>query len=698
MDLSSARVRTALDLIDGVRQGQLLPALLGYRIERGLHEKQLDVFTLNLRALAPLVAGRLTDRGQPDGAQAQEAVAANNVVDGIALVELYRKDQNAVRNALKDAPRNNPYLKAGDWKAPTDEQWKAIQAILAAADSAAASAADLLLAESVHQLAQGNMSGAAAALDSLGGGDAPPPQPDVVRTPARGAPFTHRIVIAAPAAAAAPAAGWSAARPRALAEPRLEQWAQARLGNASSIIVSVAPNGARTTLDAAGLCALDVIYDSDDRSRLEQRIRAAIPALPPLQPLADRADRAWPAGSLAVGDVVTYAASLRALLANAQPARPSDFVNAPPAREGDFARPSDPPPRTFLAAEVLGAWGRVTAARGGLEACRDHLTQALAHYSDSDPAGAVALRKALEDVAAYGVVTPIAPNERLRAVAQMAADEATHRLAQAAAALTGAPDEGKVAATGAALFGDGFWVLPALGPPATPDLLSVALSPAAPTPAPPRAEVRRFIRDTASVRVAVGRFSEALLLADALGRPAPLRVAQLAAPGTAAAWVGGALDPAQPTPDAPVTNLVLDAPPALGPAEAMAALVIDGWVDVVPASERRGAGPNDPIDERRVSGVAVNAPAASARPPQALLLAVSPDGARWTTDALLKTLTETVEMAKLRLVTLEHTLGAARVLPAAYEQSYSLQGEKALDIRFLAQVKAFDALLQYVKE
>jgi hypothetical protein len=42
IDLSSARVRIAIDLIDGVRQGQPLPALVGYRIERRLHESDLD--------------------------------------------------------------------------------------------------------------------------------------------------------------------------------------------------------------------------------------------------------------------------------------------------------------------------------------------------------------------------------------------------------------------------------------------------------------------------------------------------------------------------------------------------------------------------------------------------------------------------------------------------------------------------------
>src|SRR5262249_17520670 len=61
VDLSSGRVRRALMLFDGVRQGQPLGALLGYAIERELHQAGLDRFTLSLRKLAPVLARRLTD-------------------------------------------------------------------------------------------------------------------------------------------------------------------------------------------------------------------------------------------------------------------------------------------------------------------------------------------------------------------------------------------------------------------------------------------------------------------------------------------------------------------------------------------------------------------------------------------------------------------------------------------------------------
>ena len=92
IDLSSARVRRALELLDGVRQGQPLGALLGYLIERRLHEERLDVYTLSLRSLAPAAAGRLVGRADALPAQAQEAIAATGVVDGIRLLQLSHTD------------------------------------------------------------------------------------------------------------------------------------------------------------------------------------------------------------------------------------------------------------------------------------------------------------------------------------------------------------------------------------------------------------------------------------------------------------------------------------------------------------------------------------------------------------------------------------------------------------------------------
>ena len=164
VDLSSARVRTALHLLDGVRQGQPLAGLLGYRIERHLHEKGLDRLVLSLRTLAPFSQGQLTDRGEVVAPENVEALAASNILDGIALVEKYQADPNSIRTALGNKPKDNPYL-TGPWPNPIPpNEWNNVAAIIEDAAAALDSVSDLLLAESVHQLVLGNTARAAAAL------------------------------------------------------------------------------------------------------------------------------------------------------------------------------------------------------------------------------------------------------------------------------------------------------------------------------------------------------------------------------------------------------------------------------------------------------------------------------------------------------------------------------------------------------
>ncbi len=62
VDLSSERVHRAKWLLDGVRQGQSLTALLGYRFERLLHERGLDHYIQRFRALTSFTgADRFAD-------------------------------------------------------------------------------------------------------------------------------------------------------------------------------------------------------------------------------------------------------------------------------------------------------------------------------------------------------------------------------------------------------------------------------------------------------------------------------------------------------------------------------------------------------------------------------------------------------------------------------------------------------------
>ncbi|WP_173073275.1 hypothetical protein [Phytohabitans rumicis] len=86
LDLTSRRVRLAVELAAGVHGGHQLGALLGYRLERALHERPalgLARYLPALRQLAPLAAGKRTP--VPAGTSV-DAIAAPVVVDGLALL------------------------------------------------------------------------------------------------------------------------------------------------------------------------------------------------------------------------------------------------------------------------------------------------------------------------------------------------------------------------------------------------------------------------------------------------------------------------------------------------------------------------------------------------------------------------------------------------------------------------------------
>jgi hypothetical protein len=684
IDLTSARVRESLHLIDGMRQGQPLGALLGYQIERAMHEIGLDRFILSLRKIAPRFQGKLSDRGETLQPSALEAVTANSIVDGVTLVHLLASGFDiSIRRRLDEAPADNPYL-TKPWQPPTDAEWRSILAIIQNAQQALESVSSLMIAESVHQMVQGNMARASAALDAAATGDAIPPTPQVITTPEKGLPVTHSLLLIA-----AGTASWNAARPRAAAEPHLEGWAAERLGDPATIVVAMDQQGAPITLAASGFCALDVVYDAAERTGFERRLRARLNALPAATPLAETRAADWPQGLRAIGDVLELAASMRSLLVAARPATPLDLVL--PNASG----PNAPPTRQINAASLAEARARAQNAHDVLTLRAASLGALLTQGTVT----ATALGAAVETLADYGIVAPSTGHDQLSAVAHLAFAEAHRRLKVSEDALAAPVTADTVSAAGQALFGVGFWILPAIAPNAGPDAWDAAL--AAPPPGAGATAARTVLADLASVRDGVRRYDEALLLAEAVGHAGPPRVAQLAGLGKVppTGWIDGRLDTALPTPDVPISSYVMDVGGTYSAGQPTFALVVDQWVELLPVRERRGEAADAPVNARHTTGVAFNAATPLSRPPQALLLAIAPDNARWTTPAVMDVLEDALDLAKIRAVTLERTNGAAAVLPALYEQSWSLQGEKALDLgAILAVASQSEAMLQFIKE
>ncbi|HEU4839949.1 MAG TPA: hypothetical protein VFT09_00855, partial [Ilumatobacteraceae bacterium] len=647
---------------------------------------------------------RLHDADDADDDEAKEAVAANNVVDGVLLLSLHPPSDAARLAALLaklDEPPTNPYLEDGDWPPLDGSERAAVAQILREAADTVDAVADVMLSESVLQHAGGNPYRAAAAMDAMSDGATPSDTVDVLEVPDSADVLTHEVlaIVAGPL----PASGWNTARPRALAEPRLEAWATAHLGDPGDIVLADA-GGRLVTLADGGVCALDLVH-AVDVAAFELALRVGIPDLDGAA-LAVTRDAAWPAAARPIGQVVGLATALRSVLAGAMPLLPDDLV-----------RPSMMPTRdTSGSRDELTA--RLTGLAAALGAAADAFGSVVAAVPDDgivDSTATVALvtGQAFAALEPFGIaVHPVAERPLDLSWARDAWSTAQARgLAASAlvAQLTALPADATLAQVVdlaqdvvAAVFGDGFLVVPVLGPGTTDPFADAVAAPAFPPPA--RSAVRRFVRDVATVRPQVSRLSEALLLEQALGRTRHVAVVQLAergadgpAPGTDR-WLAGPLPPEGPWPAASVTHVVVDAVGTIGADVAVAGLSLDSWLEFLPAQPGPKAKPDDPRPGRARTGLAIRCNGASARPPQAILCAVSPDGRRWTTDGLRGVIEQTLDLARARLVTLERLAGEATILPALYERSSSLQGQRFLDFTKLTTVATPYVAMPFVKE
>ena len=229
VNISSERVRTASWLLDGVRQGQPLGDLLGYRFERSLHDRHAD------DQIRPVREMLLTIQGKPNASLDQP-------VDGIDLLESYRSGQlsgltQPVKRAILDL----------------EATFDAVQ--------------DVGLFEAVHQLASGSYDRATAMMDSISTGIISPPELRAPLTPHSAVSVEHRVVILLSPERVETNRGWVEGIRDGIA-PALEGWVASLVppaGDISFLAAEINPDGlpgAITPLTMAqlGLSALDAIY------------------------------------------------------------------------------------------------------------------------------------------------------------------------------------------------------------------------------------------------------------------------------------------------------------------------------------------------------------------------------------------------------------------------------------------------------
>jgi hypothetical protein len=337
VNLSSDRVRVALALIEGIRNGQNLGALLGYQFELGLHDDhglaEVDKFIYPLRKQFPLVADALAStQTAPD--VPIEAIEARNVLDGKKLV-----DQITRSNIT-----NYPWGVANLPSATATEQ-AALDAEADALRNAYDAIADLALAEGVYQAVQGNYDRVASTIAAYTTGNFPP-EPGIVDTAPPGIGLTHRFAIQFRPGLAAPAN----ATPRAQAEPAIDDWLSNMLPPLDHIACTVtwtdpitaAPQQHSVTLADLGLRRIDALYllkpdNVQAMAEIDDRIQRHVVAT--WNPRPDATVQIQyltaPPGQLSVFESAPLLRNLRSLLTQSRPLRASDILRANDASQQD---------------------------------------------------------------------------------------------------------------------------------------------------------------------------------------------------------------------------------------------------------------------------------------------------------------------------------------------------------------------------
>ena len=668
IDLSSERVRLATWLLDGVRQGQPLGALLGYRFERRLQEASLQEpglaeFIPAFRELAPLVARKLD---QPASSGPVEAIAANNVVDGLVLFRRWQKATST--NPPQWTKETVPFgQQVGQQPIklppPGDRKFDRLQTELAVLADSVDAVSDALMAEGMYQLVRGNPLRAGTTVESIAGGETPPPDLEVVRTPRSGIAITHRLLTLFSGKTGLPP-GWASSENsfRAKAEPNLNAWAAKLLGKPANVrcviehIEQATGNvleSKELRLDQLQLAPLDLVYaiegGQDGQGEIEQRILYTITrsqdGFAPGSLLRVSRDRKadWKNNELSYGEFSELLRTARKLLAGVRGIDDND-LNLPERNAAANVDISELNQRAIKAAGALN----------------DTLKKLTALLATPDTANLESIRDSILLSASFGIAGAVplsaagdsaADREVLLAQAGSIQKELAQRASQLAA-LTGTDAIAEMARL-RAVFGKAFVVLPRFSSANVAELQNALAASTKIQDGDPLAAITWFQR-MARVRSGVSKFSAVLNYSEILntGEKLNLNIAQLPFSSTDR-WVGLPLKDGQSMP-AGKLSLVVQSAAAIDITKPLAGLLIDEWVEVVPSTTE-------------ITGLAFQYDQPNAAPPQTILLAVPPEiGTPWTILSLQQVLLETLDLARIRAVDSEALDEVNHYLPALY--------------------------------
>jgi len=708
VNLSSERVRRALFILDGMRNGQSLEALLGYQFERGLHDqgssddglKKLNLYIYNFREAFPLQYHHVLQQGTNT---ALDSIPENNVVNGVTLAE---------------NTAGFPFGATGEVVSATVNERNAIIIEKDKLSDTLDAVKDLLTSESVFQLVQGNFERAGALVNAIKDAVIPAAL-DVIDTP-RGSHFsiTNRVIVNFGNVDATNVANnpWPAVAmtPRAKVEPGINKWLGSIIGDPDKVVYTVSyldvlelPQSEEVwTLTKLAVQPIDLVYltgnelntgekDKTSLSELESRIAWHYRRLHGLDDgttvkIEFKQPEGEP-GKQTFAEILPLLRMLRALITDSRYLDAEDFE---PHSKKSLADKNNP--KALDDAELLSRVQQVQTAftsnlntvsslvilaqipdpdannlvtdYHNLKDAFGALDKAKLTFEDIDftfgNAVASQLQDLLNSISNFGIAdafpkySTVLDNEskallleQARSIVRrmVATDKSVTTILAAAIPLTGIQQKvAEYLRAGKLMLQEAFNILPRFSFNNEADIQlsqgdTLQLLNHASTNLKMKYPVDEWMQNASHVRPRLSRWDQVRSLYE-LNNTDELKVNALQVPyRTNDSWLAVEYPEIDPVTNQPFNivhdtlSIVTHGNPFV-PAAKQAGLLIDDWTEMMPTNEE-------------TTGITFNYNQPNAMPPQALLLAVTPEEkGNWTWDDLIGILNDTLNRAKLRAV------------------------------------------------
>lgn len=608
VNLTSKRLRAADRLIQSVSQGLKLGSILGQDFERALHDANLDVHLDRMRKAV------LAYKNAP--------LEVKGPLDGLDLVEAYEAGA----------------LSADLLAITSGTARKRVEAAITATQAQFDALGDAGLAEATHYLAQGNAARAAAILDAISMGEAPPSELRHARTDIAKSELVHHVCLSLTAVTKATPKTWT----RASHHPALDAYVAGNLPDISNLQIQVVTGETViiVPLTDLGLSPLDLVLEGARPGVLGQRAMLS---------LVLNGDKLAP-GTRALSSLIVGAGSIAPDLEDFEEfcvAFASHLGAMRPQWPSEMGLPQADPiahlDRNAIAARIAAHHDALTNAAEALNRAHGDRDQR-ATLTTLDEVSRLDMPQILPGP---DILSPDEPKafwdfirqahtiiaQRIVALEGLGADSTTNDL-----------EQGLNNMSGGTLPAELVWL----------ELKSpMAIAPSFNPPNPH--QIGEWIALQAHVHEDLERFARARDTRALIAGPAnPQLVVRQFSASPQTAWLGTSL----PQNDAAggLSWICADGGglQALKTRKPYVGYVIDGWTERLPAKEV-------------TTGLAIQHDAPSSRAPQSILLAVTPDDKTpWSDDLLARTLIETLENAQVRAVTPSMIDGLGHHLPAIF--------------------------------